>query len=444
MMKQIPTLTFSAIALAILSFTGTALQAGEQRGTTPPNILFILVDDQRFDTVGYAGNSVIQTPALDLLAADGARFDALYSAGPRCAPSRASLLTGLYPHQQGNGIQTNKLYADFSSETPTLAEYLNEADYLTAFVGKAHLGGDPKAWGFQHTPIWLATGATAYEDPRLMLEGRQSVVRGSTTEIFSRAAVEFLEDHGSSQPWFLWLATTAPHAPTCLDCNTDFPYNQATIEATPPPGLPPGTPMTEVDWASYYSTITHLDNEIDLILDTLITEGLDSNTYVFVISDNGIMNGSHGITSKGVWYEESVRLMGVARGPGIAPGTVFSDPASVVDFLPTFLEIAGVSIPSALEGVSLLPGLTGGSTPRTTIFAEMDSSSVAPWEMVTAFSGSASGYKYVSLLGGSTEMLFDLNVDPFELTDLIAGGSPPMTVLNQLRSLHSTWQSSTP
>jgi arylsulfatase A-like enzyme len=427
------------LALVLLALISVPASAG-----SPPNILFILVDDLRWDSVGHAGNSVIQTPEIDALAAQGARLTRFYTVAPRCAPSRAAILTGLYPHQAGNGIQANELWKDFSDATPTLVTHLNAAGYLTAFVGKAHLGGDPRAWGFQDVPLWLAPGASFYDEPLLMTGDRQRHVQGNITEAFSRTAIEFLQRRGTGdQPWFLWFATTAPHFPGCGSCSAEFPYDQAEIEASPPPGLAPGTPMANVEWDQYYSTITHLDREIGNLLDEVTALGLDSDTFVFLASDNGIMNDSHGIRTKGVWYEESTRLVGIVRGPGITPGTVLNNPVTTVDLLPTFLEIAGVPRPSNLEGKTALPLLTGGLPLRTTIFAEMSANQVAPWQMVVSTTSVSAGYKYVALLGGSEETLYHLDSDEFELVDLLQG-TPPVNVLNHMRQLLEDWQAATP
>ncbi|MCI0417402.1 sulfatase-like hydrolase/transferase, partial [bacterium] len=152
-----------------------------------PNILFILTDDQRWDTLGCYGNDVIRTPNLDKLAAQGARLDTFYVAQPLCCPSRATFLTGLYPHQ--TGIYTNeKGGADLPKGSKTVAHYLNEAGYKTGFVGKAHIGGDPRKWGFQTCPVFLPGGSSPHKKPDLVYVQREKVP-GYITTIFADAAI---------------------------------------------------------------------------------------------------------------------------------------------------------------------------------------------------------------------------------------------------------------
>jgi len=175
-----------------------------------PNILFILTDDLRWDTLGCYGSHDIRTPNLDKFASEGARLDAFYVASPLCCPSRAVFLSGLYPHQ--NGVEWNVGMPDLKEGTQTVATLLNRAGYATGFIGKAHLGGNPYKWDFTNCPVFFPRIQMRHLDPTLFVHGKRQVVPGYITEIFTNTAISFLEKH-KNERWFLWFATTAPHLP---------------------------------------------------------------------------------------------------------------------------------------------------------------------------------------------------------------------------------------
>ncbi len=435
---------------------------------TRPNVLFILSDDQRWDTLGVYGNMSIQTPNLDLLANEGALFLNGYVAAPLCCPSRATFLTGLYPHQ--TGILTNgRGQTTIPKQVKTVAHYLNEAGYITGFVGKAHLDGGPHAWGFQEAPVYLPGGGSKHENPMLVVEGnnqrlpgkvRQNddledeyysnpgepqKVEGLITPIFADAAIKFLEKHKDDR-WFLWLATTAPHTPYYRD--PQFPYEQEKIQ--PPPGwLEPQ--LNDADWTGYYSTISHLDYHLGRIFKKLKELGLDKNTVIIFSSDNGFMMGSHGLKGKSVWYEESVRVPWIMVWKGkISPKTVVRTPVNSVDLLPTILDIAGITIPHHYEGISILPALQiKPGKIRDVVYSEVKQGGkqrrlqrifggkTRHWQMVKT-----QRWKYVWLDDGS-EYLYDLQKDPGETTNLV--GDPACSEdLKNLRQQREHWLNSTP
>ncbi|MCI0607229.1 sulfatase-like hydrolase/transferase [bacterium] len=404
-------------------FLGSILSAAEAR---KPNILFILTDDQRWDTLGCYGNDVIRTPNLDKLAAQGARLDAFYVAQPLCCPSRATFLTGLYPHQ--TGIYTNeKGGADLPKGSKTVAHYLNEAGYKTGFVGKAHIGGDPRKWGFQTCPVFLPGGSSPHKKPDLVYVQREKVP-GYITTIFADAAINFIESN-KSQPWFLWLATTAPHTPYIDD--PKYAYDPAKLK--PPPGWPHPFKFEPEIWKKYYATITMMDAEVGRVLLKIQQLALTDQTFVLMASDNGYMFDSHGVDSKNTWFEGSARVPAVARWPNhIKSGSKISHPISSVDLLPTLVEIAGGQPPKNLEGVSMIPSLTNRNPMRTEIFSES-----SRWKMIRKES-----WKYVIASSGK-EHLYNLKEDPFELKDLVKRGLGP-PALSQLGRAMENWLKQTP
>src|SRR3954469_545976 len=291
----------AAVAVSLL-FCATALARPAAAAGERPNILFILTDDQRWDDAGYTGNAVVRTPAMDRLAREGARLDRFYVASPLCSPSRAALLSGLYPHQRRNGVLDNRHGTDLPADTPTVATRLNDLGYVTGFVGKAHLGGDPRRWGFAECPVWLPGGSSKHENPHLLFNGQPRMAGSKTiTATFADQAVQFIGRHRDER-WFLWFATTAPHTPYYHDPHHY--YTRWQVHGAPPPPLwPREQRLSTYDWAAYYSTTSLLDDQIGRVLHELDRQGLARDTLVIFLSDNGMMHGSHGLFGKGVWYE---------------------------------------------------------------------------------------------------------------------------------------------
>ncbi|MHA2621542.1 MAG: sulfatase-like hydrolase/transferase [bacterium JZ-2024 1] len=444
-------------------------------GDTRPNIVFILSDDQRWDTLGAYGNRDIRTPNLDRLASRGALFTAGYVAAPLCCPSRATFLTGLYPHQ--TGVDANRKrggHARLPDDVVTVAHYLNRAGYVTGFVGKAHLAGGPSAYGFAEAPLYLPGGGSRHENPSLIVgghlhflpgklrkndldedeyytpDGSPQRVEGLITPLFADAAIQFLETHRQDL-FFLWLATTAPHTPHYRD--PKHVYKPEEIHA--PPGWADTSFVAESkDWTGYYSTISHMDEHLGRVLARLEDLGLFENTVVIFSSDNGFMMGSHNLPAKAVWYEESIRVPWIIAWKGrIAPATIVRTPVSSVDFLPTVLDLAGIPIPEGYEGVSILPalGLKEGSI-RKVVYSEVRGGQrTLPsgtrkrrdrWEGMLWQAVKTNDFKYVRFEDG-TELLYDLRTDPMERTD-VSKDPRYAKALEDLRAEWVAWQNKTP
>jgi arylsulfatase A-like enzyme len=389
-----------------------------------PNILFILTDDQRWDTLGCYGNSIIKTPNLDKLAAQGARLDAFYPAQPLCCPSRASYLTGLYPHQ--TGIKSNQKMIDIPAGTKTVAHYLNAAGYKTGFIGKAHLGGDPGKWGFQDYPVVVK--GSVKQKVKLKVPDKREKLAEYLTAAFADAAIDFIQSN-KSQPWFLWLATTAPHWPFLEDLK--YAYDPSKLK--PPPGWPLPFKFRTEKWSGYYATITMLDTEVGRVLAKLDQLGLTDQTFVLMTSDNGFMFGSHGVKHKDSFFEGSARVPGIARWPvhiknEIKIASLFSS----VDLLPTLLELAGAVSPRNLTGLSMLPALTTGKPLRTELFSES-----LRWTMLRK-----GPWKYVKQ--ENREFLFNIQDDPFESQDQMKQNKIVPAVVPELRKVMARWLEQTP
>jgi arylsulfatase A-like enzyme len=439
----------AVLALVCFPLLGAAEPSGKSVSRRP-NIIVIFTDDQTFRGIGYE-NPEVKTQRLDALAASGQIFERAYVASPICAASRAAMMTGLFPQQNGVVALGHAKFKPYCvgqpNEQQTLACRLNAAGYQTGFFGKSHLGR-PVDYGFQF--------------------GRGIE---SDDEIFSQASAFLKERRESKEPFFLWVAPHQPHLPLLpqqkwLDLYSEgsihLPGNfrsQPTDESLNNQGvpsktfyrdsgnrtslerLPAGPPRDEKTMLAYirlyYAVISHLDEQVGQLADLLRETGLLENTIVFYLSDNGYHLGSHGLGNKITMHEESVRVPLFAFGAGVKPGQKTRSLVSSLDLYPTILELAGASAPpQPVAGKSLLPLLGDCSAEvRKTVFSECVG---VPG---TAGQGHrmARGDRWKLILSDADEeFLFDQEADPLELRN--RSDDPDLAaVLGNLRSELSAW-----
>jgi N-acetylglucosamine-6-sulfatase len=355
-----------------------SLNAQNSAKRSRPNIVFIISDDHRWDALGAAGNSRIKTPTLDKLAREGVYFKQATIHVSQCAPSRASLLTGLSPHKNGyycnNFVRADMQWANRFS-VPTLPELLEGAGYQTILAGKWHLATDPWLSGFSDIRTWLPEAGSDYKDARLATGNsrKKEQVKGFTNGVFANDAIEFLNSPASKEkPFLLWLAATIPHAPFQPNPSEfEEMYESHPAGQLIPPAFPKNTEVklelegtrdgsAESSMSSYYSAISYLDDLVGQVLSALKKQGLAENTIVIFLGDNGYMAGSHGVRGKVVPWEESVRVPMIIYAPGISKlkGSV-NVPASSLDIPVTILSMAGVSCPENWSGRDLSAVLSG-------------------------------------------------------------------------------------
>lgn len=334
-----------------------------------PNIVFITSDDHRWDALGAAGNPAIHTPELDRLAAQGVYFRQATTAVSMCLPVRATLLTGLVPHQHGAYSNWNKrpeaARPDAFQSLPTVPGLLREAGYRTVMVGKWHLEADPWLSGFSEVRTWLPAGGAEYKNPLLAHGNSREMVetRGFTQRIFADEAVRFVRSPAAKEkPFFLWLAFTAPHVPLKPNPlkSRRFYAGKTTAELLPP-GFPRDIPTH--DWRHYYEAASELDRQVGRVLAALKKAGLAESTVLVFLGDNGFMMGQRGVGVTGVAgkvvpYEGSIRVPLILWVPGMAGLTGPSDlPASSLDIPATLVALAGIQPPAAWAGRDLLAAL---------------------------------------------------------------------------------------
>lgn len=331
-----------------------------------PNIVYILADDMGYGDLGCMGQEKIRTPYLDRMAAEGLLFSRHYAGSPVCGPSRACLMTGM---SQTIGYIKGNPGGDWRKENLrdqdiTVAEKLKEAGYETVCIGKWGLGpqgksGYPTNQGFDHF-VGYDTHRSAHNYyPRQVCQDNSTLLLGSgeySHDVFTRLAFEYLNET-KIQPFFLYLCYTIPHGP----------YNP-----------PDQGPYADEDWPeqfkNYAAMITRMDRDIGSLFEVLKANGIAEDTLVIFSSDNGPQSSyGTGPNAMTEFFDSNGQLRGIKRDvleggvrvPMIAwwPGTIapgHSDHISgFQDIMPTFCELAGVSPPPGIDGVSMLPTLYG-------------------------------------------------------------------------------------
>jgi arylsulfatase A-like enzyme len=335
---------------------------GAETSPLRPNIVFILSDDQGFADIGYRG-SEIQTPALDRLAASGVKLEQFY-VQPVCTPTRAALMTGLYPMRLG--LQLGVIKPESQHGLPrsarTLPQALREAGYFTALTGKWHLGNGspeylPTARGFDHQHGFYL-GATDYftheREGGLDWHRNDRALRqeGYATDLIGAEAVRIIEERGGGErPFFLYVAFNAPHTP---------------LQATPA-YLARYANLPEKRRA-YAAMVTQMDDAIGRIVQALERKNLREKTLIVFSSDNGgnlpAASNAPLRDQKGSVYEGGVRVAAFATWPGRLPANAtVTQPLHMTDWHPTLLKLAGAKpAPGVmLDGRDLWPALTGDS-----------------------------------------------------------------------------------
>lgn len=467
----------------VASAAGALLSSAcSRRRAGPPNILYIMTDDQAVSEMSCYGNRMLKTPNMDRLADEGVRFANCFVTNSLCAPSRATDLTGCYSHI--HGVRGNSEAADaierINPALPTYPQLLQRAGYRTGIVGKWHLSHNPV--GFDH---WcVLPGQGVYFDPDFIEDGVRKKFPGYVTDITTELALNFLEKTGS-QPFLLLYQHKAPHRPFTpaprhahLFEDLELPYPETLNDdyatrrlakeaqdmrfdislAGDYKDLPRGlSPEARKEWIyqrfvqDHYRAVYGVDENLGRVLKYLDEHKLAEDTLILYTSDNGFYLGEHGWYDKRFMYEPSLRVPLVARYPrlGVA-GKVENAMALNIDFAPTILDFAGLPIPETMQGRSLRPLLEGSAPPdwrRSMYYAYFENSwalrgkgkealSDPNFQYFTAHRvGPHRGvrterYKLIQYYSeGDYWELFDLQTDPNELKNLY--GDPAYARLSE-------------
>jgi arylsulfatase A-like enzyme len=443
-----------------------------------PNILMIVTDQQRRDTIGAYGSQVAQTPAVDRLARDGMTFDYAFTPCGLCSPTRSSLLTGVYPHTHEvlTNVQLHPVRTQLEPEADILASGLKGAGYRLGYVGKWHVNAykDPRAFGFEQY-VSLGDYATYRKQLGIPFPPESNNYLKPTAGV-DRIPVEhcraaFLADNAmrmmkefsqeKEHPFFIRLDFHGPHPPMVIPEPYASMYDPASIPPHPNFDDPlRGKPaiqsikrkhwgtetMSWDDWqplvARYYGEVSLIDDQVARVLRKLERIGEHDNTIVIYLSDHGDTMGAHRIWNKDyTMYDEIYRVPLIVRWPGITqPGSQCDTYVHhCLDLAPTLLEIAGVEPPNDLDGQTLVPLLQGRGQDR-------------PREAFCEFHGCHMGlyttrmlqtdrYKYIFHTNDIDE-LYDHENDPFELKN-VADDASYASDLRDLKHRMVEWMAKT-
>ncbi len=414
---------------------------GEGSAASRPNVVVIIGDDISIGDFGCYGHPHIRTPNVDRLAAEGMRFTNTYLTTSQCSPTRCSIFTGRYPHNTG----APELHMPLPEGQPIFPLMLRQAGYYTAAAGKWHLGEYPKK-AFDK----IVGGGPGGEERWLgCLKGRPK-----------------------DKPFFMWFAAHDAHRSWQLD-------DQAKLHEEPDALVPPymvDAPGTRSDLASYYDEIHRLDRYTGLVMDELEKQGVADDTFVLFMADNG-----RPFPRCKTWlYDGGIKTPFIIRWPkgGVRPGGVCDALVSVIDIAPTILELANLELPKAVQGVSFSPLLGDPSASiRRYAFAEHNWHGQAACERMVR----CENYVYIKnycpeltnfgvfhletpsyrdqirlrdegrltpaqaeifRVPRPVEMLFDVQNDPYQLTDL-AGNQQHKAALKDLRGIMKQWRQDT-
>jgi len=372
-------LLVACAALAVTRGAG-AQTARRAKSGRSPNIIFVVADDLGRGDLGAYGQRIIRTPNLDRMAREGLRFTDAYAPSPVCAPSRASFMTGRHQgHARIRGnMNRNNERVPLKEEDVTVAEVLKTAGYRTGLIGKWGLGepgttGTPGRQGFDYFFGYLNQNHAHDYYPEYLWRNDERVNSAGTYshDLLTREALAFIRRE-DERPFFLYLAYTLPHA-----------NNELTRKTGNGMQVPSDAPYTQARWTpqqrNYAAMVTRLDADVGELFRLLKELDIDRETVVVFTSDNGPQGRDEGgydqslFDSNGPFrglkrelYEGGIRVPLIVRWPGHVrwPGLSNVWPVTLCDLMPTFAALAGVSAPSATDGVSLQSLLRGGRAPR--------------------------------------------------------------------------------
>ena len=440
---------FLALALlAVAACTPATASAAER-----PNVLVLVSDDQRFDTIHALGNSEIETPNLDRLVRDGFVFTHAFCMGSTvpavCAPSRSMLMTGRTLYRSPINIP---------ADLPTWPETMRKAGYVTFGTGKWHNG--PAAYARSFTDggaIFFGGMSDHFKVPvhDFRPDGKYDLKKPHvgtkfSSELFADEAIRFLKGHNGPEPFFAYVAFTAPHDPRTPPPDYAAKYDPKKL-ALPKSFLPqhpfnngeltirdeklapwPRTPEAiRRHTADYYAMISHLDAQVGRILKALDESGKAKNTLIVFTSDHGLALGRHGLLGKQNLYDHSMRPPLILAGPGVPKGERSDALCYLLDLFPTVCDLTGVPIPETVEGKSLAPVLAGKQK------AVRDSVFLAYRDCQRAVR--TDRWKLIRYPQINKSQLFDLENDPDELKDL-ANDANHAGRVKELTALLEDWQ----
>ncbi len=449
----------SALSLSSL-FMPTDTFAAPKGGDNRANVIIIFGDDFRYDAVHTLGNTVVKTPNLDKIIDNGVSFNNAYlqgaNTGATSAASRAQLLTGrgLFDIPMGNG-------SAWGEEISSFPVAFRDAGYHTFFTGKSHNGPKASSRGFlSGTYLYGLTNGfymphfrMPYQDFRedqsygrehLYFIGGENFeerikptedsehVGPHSTDIFAKAALDFIESYDEDKPFLMYVAFHAPHdtrnypmeyhdeydpedIPLPVNFLSEHPFDNGdlTVRDERLAPYPRTEENTKSQLADYYRCITHLDDRVGDIMTALKARGFDKNTIIVFSTDSGLGMGSHGLFGKQNLYDDAgIRVPMVFSGAGIPKGKRKDDLCYSADIFPTLCELTGIEIPESVTGISQAKSVKGKSQylRKEAYFGYMSHQRAIRNERYKLIEYCVSGERHTQL--------FDLENDRYECHDL--------------------------
>jgi arylsulfatase A-like enzyme len=429
-----------------------------QETAVRPNVLFILTDDQRYNSLGCMGHPHLKTPNIDRLAGEGLLFKNHFCTTALCSPSRASILSGMYARK--HGVVNN--FTEYPAEMLSFPMRLQEAGYETAYIGKWHMGeaNDNPRPGFDHFVTHKGQGQ--YFDTEFNFNGKERrVVKGYYTTVVTDMAQQWIGEREGKKPWMMILGHKAPHSfytpePKYEHAFDDVPvkYPETAFKLEDKPEwfkkrldtwhgiygplfdwrkkFPDDSPEAVVDFErmvhAYWGTLLSVDDSVGRLYQLLKDRGELDNTLIIYTSDNGLLEGEHGMVDKRTGHEPSIRIPLVVRYPVLTPiekPQKIEQLTATIDFAPTIVELCGASPLPSVQGKSWKRLAQGDSSDwRTSIYYEYNYEHQFPytpnvralrtnrWKYIRYPHGDGSADKHLA-------ELYDLGVDPLESKNLV-------------------------
>lgn len=434
-----------------------SVPAPEQATGGRPNLIVIVSDDQRADSIGALGSSYIRTPNLDQLVEAGTTFTRAYcmgsTSGAVCAPSRAMFLSGRGMFDLGPNL------FDLGEEIEIWPELLRAEGYRTFGTGKWHSGRASFARSFTDAGnVFFGgmgdhNGIKVYEHDKTGVydKDRGQTIPSFSSQAFADSTIDFLETQDGTSPYVAYISFTAPHDPRTAPEGWEDRVDPASVSL--PTNFAPWHPFDNGDmtlrderlapWprteqdtrrqiADYAIIIEHMDEQIGRILDAAVRHGDHENTYVVFYSDHGLAIGSHGLMGKQSLYEHSMRTPLVISGPGVEAGRHNDSFVYLLDVPATVCDLAGVEPPADGIGRSLKPALFGERfAGRKSVFTAYKDVQRAVRE---------DRWKLICYPKINRKQLFDLKSDPDEMVDLIES-EEHQAIAKRLERAIRRWQS---
>ena len=425
------------------------------------NIIYILSDDHRYDAMGFMNKiEGLQTPGMDMMAAEGMHLKNAFVSTALCSPSRASILTGQYAHT--HTVVDND--APLPANLTFFPQYMQKKGYQTSFFGKWHMGNtdDKPQPGFDHWESFQGQGT--YYDVVLNINGKRTPHKGAyTTDLLTEHAIDWMQKRDKKKPFFVYLSHKGVHAEfepaarhkgkyanlpiicppsmylTVTDSSKHYGIMTAPKTKVNFMDIPEWVRKQRYSWHGvdymyhgaipfddfyhrYLETLQAVDESVERVIKWVKDQGLQENTMVVYMGDNGFSFGEHGLIDKRHAYEESMRVPLLMWAPGmIKPASVVEQVVMNVDLAPTFLELAGITKPAQMQGYSFADILKGKKVDwkRDNVFYEYYWEAAFP-QTPTTFAVRSNRYKYIYYNGvWDINELFDLKNDPYEMNNLI-------------------------